>query len=108
MEIKEALEIFETFRNARHQKLVNALLISAVRYSRLRVDWYLSTLEQRNELEEERTRAHNAFISNCDILSRNMVEAGEDNLWRSRIGAERKSIGDFACMINAVMGIKAR
>jgi len=108
MEIKEAQEIFETFRNARHQKLVNALLISAVRYSRLRVDWYLSTLEQRNELEEERTRAHNDFISNCDILSRNMKETGEDNLWRTRIGADSKSIGDFACLLNAVMGINAR
>jgi len=76
MEIKEALEIFETFRNSRHQKLVNALLISAVRYSRLRVDWYLSTLEQRNELEEERTRAHNAFISNCDCLRQLLSYSG--------------------------------
>lgn len=108
MEIKEALEIFETFKNSRHQKFVNALLISAVRYSRLRVDWYLSNLEKRNELEDERSRAHNAFMSNCDILSRNMKVAGEDNLWVSRIGSDRKSIGDFACLINAIMGIKAR
>lgn len=59
------------------------------------------------ELEEERTIAHNAFISSCDILSRNMIQSGEDNRWRSQIGSDRKDIGDFACLLHALMEIQA-
>lgn len=91
-----------------HQTLYQSFLNKAVRYSRLRVDWYLASHEERIEMDEERTRAHNAFISACDILSRNMAEAGEDNSWRAEIGSDRKDIGDFACMIHAVLGIRAR
>jgi len=59
-------------------------------------------------MDEERTIAHNAFISACDVLSRNMKAAGEDIQWRFQIGNDRKSIGDFACLLHAVIGIKAR
>lgn len=108
MDFNEVEQIFNTLKNSKHQQLFKSLLKSAVRYSRLRVDWYLSDQEQRNEMDEERTTAHNAFISECDILSRNMKAAGEDNQWRLQIGKDRKSIGDFACFLHAVIGIKAR
>jgi hypothetical protein len=108
MELKEAENIFEILRTSYFQSFVEALLKSAIRYSRLRVDWYLTNQEQRREMEEERTIAHNAFISACDILSRNMKQRGEDYKWRFQIGNNRKSIGDFACLLHAVMGIKAR
>jgi hypothetical protein len=108
MELEQADQIFNIINNSRYQHLVNSLLKSAVRYSRLRVDWYFSDLELRNEMDEERTIAHNAFISACDILSRNMKAVGEDNQWRIQIGNERKSIGDFACLLHAVIGLKAR
>jgi len=59
-------------------------------------------------MDEERTRAHNAFISACDILSRNMAESGEVHTRRTVIGQDRKDIGDFACLVHAVLGIMAR
>lgn len=108
MELEQAHQIFNIINNSGQKPLVNSLLKSSVRYSRLRVDWYFSDQEQRNEMDEERTIAHNAFISACDVLSRNMKDAGEDNQWRLQIGNDRKSIGDFACLLHAVIGIKAR
>jgi len=108
MDLGQAQQIFNIINNSDQKPLVNSLLKSAVRYSRLRVDWYFSDHEQRIEMDEERTISHNAFISACDILSRNMKDAGEDNQWRLQIGTERKSIGDFACMLNAVICLNAR
>ncbi len=108
MELEQAQQIFNIINNSGQEPLVNSLFKSSVRYSRIRVDWYFSDQKHRNELDEERTIAHNAFISACDILSRNMKAAGEDNQWRLQIGTERKSIGDFACMLNAVICLNAR
>ena len=108
MELKQAQQIFNIINNSGQKPLVNSLLKSAVRYSRIRVDWSFSDREQRNELDAERTASHNAFISTCDILSRNMLKSGEDNSWRTQIGNNRKDIGDFACLIHAVLGINAR
>lgn len=108
MELEQAHQIFNIINNFGNKSLVNSLLKSAVRYSRLRVDWYFSDQELRIEMDEERTIAHNAFISACDILSRNMNAAGEDNQWRLQIGTERKSIGDFGCLLHAIIGIEAR
>lgn len=90
MELEQAQQIFNIINNSGHQPLVNSLLKSAVRHSHLRVDWYFSDQEKRNEMDEERTIARNAFISTCDILSRNMKAAGEDNQWRLQIGTEKK------------------
>jgi hypothetical protein len=108
MTINEAEQILECFRNSRLQPLVNSLVNSAVRYSRLRVDWYLADMESRQAVDQERTMAQKAFISACDILSRNMGEAGENISWRIQIGSDRKSIGDFVGLLHAAIGIKAR
>jgi hypothetical protein len=37
-----------------------------------------------------------------------MASAGESNGWRAEIGTDRKEIGDFACLLHAVIGIRAR
>lgn len=95
-------------KSSKHQGLSDSLLKSAVRYARIRVDWLLSDNEQRADMEVERTSAHNAFISQCDILARNMANSDEDATWRKEIGTDRKDIGDFACLLHAVMGIIAR
>jgi hypothetical protein len=108
MEIEQAQQIFEAISNSAHKQLVQSLLKSAVRYSQIRVEWYFSDREQRNAMENERTIAHNAFISAYNILIRDMKTKGEDTHWQSQIGTDRKSIGDFACLLNAVIGIKAR
>jgi hypothetical protein len=66
------------------------------------------TMDDPVELDQERTIAHNAFISSCDILAGNMVELNEDASWPKRIGNNRKEIGDFACWIHLIFGLKAR
>lgn len=108
MELQEVLLIFDEFQKSKYQSLVKSLMKYAINYSRLRIEWVISDLEKRKEIDEERTYAHNAFISSCDALARNMKEGGEDNSWRIRIGTDRKDIGDFAVLLNAVMGLKAR
>ena len=59
-------------------------------------------------MHEERRSAHNVFIDACNIMSRNMIKNGEDASWRKELGDDRKVIGDFACYISFVLGIKAR
>lgn len=108
MELQEVKLIYEAFQASNYQSLVNSLLKYAVRYSRLRVEWLLSDLGERKDMDEERTFAHNAFISTCDALARNMKESGEDCDWRVKVGTDRKDIGDFAVLLVAVMGLKAR
>ena len=108
MTLPEANQIFETISATKHKPLLNSLIKLAVRYSRYRVDWYLSSQEEQIEIDKERTLAHNAFIDACNILGRNMQNAGEDASWRQKVGTDRKDIGDFACLLHAIIGIKAR
>lgn len=109
MNLNETQEIYNHIKASSLTGLSDSLIKSAIRYARIRTDWYVSTIEERVEIDTERTRAHNAFISCCDILARNMQKAGEDNSWRHKIGGnDRKQIGDFACCLHAVIGILAR
>jgi hypothetical protein len=108
MTITEAETIYKIITDSKLNSLSDKLIKSAIRYARIRVDWHLMSTAERIVLDEERTIAHDAFINACNILSRNMALKGEDNSWRSKIGDDRKSIGDFACLLHAVMGIKAR
>jgi hypothetical protein len=108
MDLTEATSIFETLKTSTHKQEFEDLLSCAIIYSRIRVDWYIN-IEHGLEVDEShRTHAHNDFISACAALSEKMKESGEDIAWRFRIGKDRKSIGDFACMLHAVIGIKAR
>lgn len=108
MDIVTVQNIYLLLKSSKHKGIVDSFLKSAVRYARIRVDWLMSDLETKVDMEAERTAAHNAFISQCDILARNMTNAGENASWRKTIGTDRKEIGDFACLLHAVMGINAR
>jgi hypothetical protein len=108
MELNHVNEIYEEFIASKHQTLVKSLINYAVKYSNLRVEWLLSDIETRTEIDVVRTRTHNALISAYNALVRNMRESGEDAHWRTLIGEDRKSIGDFAVLLVAVMGIRAR
>lgn len=59
-------------------------------------------------MDAGRTRAHNAFIDACNILSRQMARPGEDVAWRARLRSDRKILGDFACYLHCLLGLKAR
>lgn len=90
------------------KELVKSLLQAAVRYAGIRAEWEFKTAEERAEMNFERTAAHNRFIDACNILSRNQTKRGEDATWRQMIGTDRKDIGDFACYLHAIIGIKHR
>lgn len=80
----------------------------ALDYAHIRATWALLSTGERLEKDRGRTLAHNAFIDACNILSRNMAKAGEDNAWRALLTDERKTIGDFACWLHALVAIEMR
>lgn len=108
MTFEEANKIFIELNESSLKTFVNSLIKSGLRYSHIRAEWWLLKPDERVKLDQERTIAHNAFISSCDILARNMGNRNEDTLWRKKIGNDRKEIGDFACWIHLIMGLKAR
>lgn len=83
-------------------------LEAAVRYAGLRAAWWLAPPPERLGMDASRTSAHDSFIDACNILSRAMAGAGESNAWRAEIGTERGEIGDFACLLHCVLGLRAR
>lgn len=108
MELKEASEIFETLKDTKHTQAFDRMVKSAVRYAGIRAEWYFARAAEQNMMDDDRTTAHDAFIHSCDVLSMKMKENGESTAWRIAIGCDRKSIGDFACLIHAIIAIKAR
>jgi hypothetical protein len=108
MELKEALQIFETLKATKHTQAFDWMVKSAVRYAGIRAEWYFAQAAEQNMMDDERTIAHDAFIHACDVLSLKMKENGESSAWRIAIGSDRKSIGDFACLVHAIIAIKAR
>jgi len=108
MELNEAMQIFKVLDGSKHTQLFVTLMERAIIYSRIRVDWYYARLDEQLDLDYNRTIAHDEFIISCAALYHKMRESGEDTKWRITIGSDRKSIGDFACLLHAVIGIKAR
>lgn len=108
MDLQEAEDILKLIRSSRLKDFADRLIKSAIRYAHIRAEWHLSSQVEKTELENERKIAHDALISNCDILARNMKTNGEDSNWRTLLGNDRKSIGDFACFVHALIGIEAR
>lgn len=84
------------------------LMAACVRYAQFRAEWQIATPEKRTEMDSGRRLAHNALIDACNILSRNMASRDEDITWRAELTNNRKEIGDFACYVHAVLGIRAR
>lgn len=108
MTMELAVTLFENIQTTQLTTLREDLVESAIRYARIRVDWLLADSERRQSMEDERTTAHNAFITTCDILARNMTNKGEDGTWREMLGQDRKNIGDFACCLHCILGLAAR
>jgi hypothetical protein len=108
MDMTSARAIFDHLNSTTLGGLRDQALKAAVRYAHMRADWYSMSLEQRKEADRTRTAAHDAFIDSLNILSRNMAKAGEDVQWRADLGSDRKTIGDLACYIACLMGLKSR
>lgn len=108
MTLANAHQIFDRMDKTGLKKLKNELIEAAIIYARIRTDWYFMEDDERRANDETRTRAHNTFIDCCNILSREMIKAGEDAKWRMMLGNDRKIIGDFACYIHCFIGLAKR
>jgi len=108
MDYETAADIWRQMRASALADLRQDLVELAVRYARLRVDYHLAGAEQQSVLESVRSTCHNALISSCGILARNMAKRGEDASWRLQMGDDRKEIGDFGCHLHAILGLAAR
>jgi hypothetical protein len=69
---------------------------AAIRFTSIPGEWWFMTPPERQDLEKQRTSAHNALIHTLNILSKSMAKEGLDNEWRDILGDDRKNIGDFA------------
>jgi len=103
-----AIQYYQTIMASGQIEVQKELFLRAATYAQIRSQWRISSPEQRREIEQQRTLAHNAFIDACNIMSRNMRKNNEDNSWRAELGDDRKVIGDFACYISLFLGIEAR
>ncbi|HUO07857.1 MAG TPA: hypothetical protein VM008_06135 [Phycisphaerae bacterium] len=108
LDFDAARTIYGAINHSRFEDLRRDLLESAIRYAGLRVQWLQMDGEARADMDGRRSRAHEAFIDQCNILARNMAACGEDASWREVLGQHRKSIGDFACFVHLFLGIAAR
>jgi hypothetical protein len=110
----EALTLFELIEKNKipmdsdFMELYSAFIKSAVDYAHIRSEWYLMDKAEKVQKDSFRTSLHNSFIDSCNILSRYMSKENLDSSWRERLGNDRKRIGDFACYISAILGIKSR
>ena len=108
MDYEKAAHIWRQIEVSQLGELRLDLMRAAISYSNHRVQWLLSSQEQRIEMDRARSAAHNVFIDACNILSRNMAKAGETIDWRAILGDDRKEIGDFACFVVLFLGLAAR
>lgn len=108
MDETAARTILHVIEASREASLRHQLYAHAIRYARIRTDWSLADATTRKEMDRTRTLAHDALIDALNILSRAMLAAAEDNSWRALLGEDRKTIGDFACWLHALLGIRAR
>ena len=107
MEIVEGLQIFEELKETKQTLLFSKMIKCAVIYAHIRAEWYLATIQDNNDMDDERALAHDEFIYSYTMLYQKMEETGEDTAWKYAVGYDRRSIGDFACMIHAFIGIMA-
>ncbi len=108
MNIKKAQIIYDGINLTKLIKLKTELFEMAVRYARIRADWYFMSNDEKRNNDELRTRSHNSLLDACNILSREMLKAGEDAAWRVELGNDRKAIGDFACYVHCFLGLVNR
>ncbi|MBP9995973.1 MAG: DUF3232 domain-containing protein [Lachnospiraceae bacterium] len=110
--IEEAVTLYEEMMDSIKQcpsadteELTNEMLIKAIKYTKVRLDWELMSFDEKMAADHSRTMCHNAYIDSLNILARYLNKSGADTGWRDKLGDERKRIGDFACFISYVTGI---
>jgi len=108
MEHSEAEQLVQAIETSSLNELRCVLFKAAVRYAHMRAAWQLASTADRAAMDLSRSKAHDVLIDACNILSRNMAARAEDVRWRAELGDDRKEIGDFACHLHAILGVRAR
>jgi hypothetical protein len=94
----ETASLVETLRAACEgdsllQDLFEAWLSSAERYTENVIEFQLAIeRDDQDELDRfsrVRQRIHDGFISNTDVLARNMQARGKDGSWNTALGSDR-------------------
>ena len=108
MNYERAMIIFLAINESSNDYLKKDLFETAVEYAQIRANWTFYDEETRINKDNWRTNKHNSLIDSCNILSRDMLREGKDNSWRNEVTNDRQLIGDFACFLHAILGIKNR
>lgn len=58
--------------------------------------------------DKGRTYKHDSVINRVNILAMYFEKTGKEVSWREDLGKSRKTIGDFACYVSLVYGLRAR
>ena len=95
-------------------ELYQDLIESSVRYAKFRMDWRFLNVEEKMDIDSDRSSAHTSCITKLNILARCMRTQQKPATWRDTLGdAEadpyiRKRLGDFACYLAFVTALNAR
>ena len=113
--IEDAMDIYREMLDSLSQckvegkeDIVRQLVESACHYTTVRMSWEYMSLEEKVADDPSRTSAHNTLIMNIDIVARMIGNAGIDVSWRTKLGSDRKRIGDFGCFIGWITAINNR
>lgn len=112
MSFDEAMDIYKSINDAIDETDEDILYIrrmlqeKAVRYAHFRAGWSLKTRQEKLDTDDHRTSAHDAFISTLNMMAAAEQDTGE--MWRQKLGTDRKRLGDFACYIALFMALDAR
>lgn len=87
-------------------EIYDTLYQRAIQYAEIRSRWMLMSREERIAKDSGRSARHDAFINSVNIAARLQGEEGCE--WKSRLGDDRKRIGDFACFLTLFLGMEAR
>jgi hypothetical protein len=108
MNLHVAQQVFDGIETSQLADFKRDLYEAAKRYTGMRVEWRLTTPDERLQMDAARTRAHDALIDTFNILTREQAKCGEDNSWRKILGQDRKSLGDMAAYIVLFLALSAR
>lgn len=108
MDHDKAFSLYRVIAKTSETELLRDLLRYAVQYAHICACWNRAESEEPERKDQMRTAAHNAFIDSCNILSRAMKRAEENDDWRLELGTDRKQIGDFACYLHCFVALDAR
>lgn len=89
-------------------ELYNDFLEGAVAYANVRAGWLLLSNDEKMDQDKGRTYKHDSVINRVNILARYFEKTGKEVSWREDLGESRKAIGDFACYVSLVYGLRAR